>query len=165
MEQVVLLLGTNLGDKAKLLNLTIERIRHQIGEVSQQSHVYATPAWGFESDHEFYNQVVILHTRLAPENLLIELKKLELELGRDPLKKSTNGIYQDRLIDIDILFYGSQTFRSNQLDIPHPRLHLRKFTLVPLVEILPAFIHPVLEKSTQLLLNQCNDPINPTRVK
>lgn len=164
MAKAILLLGTNLGDKKGILIAAIDSLNLMVGEVSKQSNIYKTPAWGFESGNDFYNQVVIVHTQLSPENLLQQLKKLELELGRDPLKQSKKGVYQDRLIDIDILFYDDLIYHSEQLTVPHPRMHLRSFTLIPLNEFCSDYIHPALKKSIQTLVNECADEVVPIPV-
>lgn len=164
MAKVILLLGTNLGDKRSLLLSAIEQIGKLAGEVIEKSMVYKTPAWGYESGNEFYNQVILIHTFLSPEDLLQKLKKLELDLGRDPLKQSMHGVYQDRLIDIDILFYDKLIYTSKHLTIPHPRLHKRSFTLFPLEELCPEFIHPFLNKSINTLLLECEDLVVPVKL-
>lgn len=161
MEEVILLLGANLGDKNLILKQAIVEIDKEAGKVHRQSKVYQTPAWGFESGNTFYNQVIVISTKNPPHKLLSILKNIELNLGRNPLKKSINGIYQDRLIDIDILFYNQLILESRELTIPHPRLHLRKFTLVPLNDLFPDFIHPVFRKSIHILLENCTDVVVP----
>ncbi len=153
--RAVLLLGTNLGNKKENLETAIDAMKQQVGTFAQQSSVFITPPWGFESTNEFYNQVVVFNTELPPFDLLGELQKIEKQLGRTR-KTDANG-YQDRLIDIDILFYDDLVLETQRLTIPHPHLHKRRFTLEPLHEIFPDYIHPTLKKSIATLLSQCAD--------
>lgn len=164
MATVSLLLGANLGDTNQVFEQTIHHINNTVGEVQQISAAYKTPAWGFDSGNDFLNQVLVLSTLLAPEELLTKLKNIELTLGRDPHKKSVDGVYQDRLIDIDILFYDHIIYSSTSLIIPHPRLHLRKFTLVPLAGLMPDFIHPKLGHTIKKLLEVCTDTTHPEKI-
>lgn len=164
MAKVVLLLGGNLGNQLQIFNQAIQFMEDELGRIERSSSAYKTPAWGFKSGNDFLNQVIILSTDRKPENLLNRLKNIELELGRDPQKKSEEGIYQDRLIDIDILFYNDLVYSSPTLILPHPRLHLRKFTLVPLNDLLPEFVHPLFNKPIKTLLKECIDSTTPIRL-
>ncbi|HET9588690.1 MAG TPA: 2-amino-4-hydroxy-6-hydroxymethyldihydropteridine diphosphokinase [Anaerolineales bacterium] len=147
---VYLALGSNLGDRLANLKRAIAALSPQM-EVKAKSHVYETPPWGFEDQPKFLNQVIQVNTYLAPEPLLKHLKRLEVTLGR----KATfpNG---PRLIDIDILFYDDLVLNTPSLEIPHPRLHERGFVLLPLADIAPDWVHPVLKKSVGELLASCN---------
>lgn len=147
---VYLALGSNLGDRLANLKRAIAALSPQM-EVKAKSHVYETPPWGFEDQPKFLNQVIQVNTYLAPEPLLKHLKRLEVTLGR----KATfpNG---PRLIDIDILFYDDLVLNTPSLEIPHPRLHERGFVLLPLADIAPDWVHPVLKKSVRELLASCN---------
>lgn len=150
-ESIYLSLGTNLGDRC--LNLMKAR-DHLLPEVItlHASSVYATPPWGYEDQPEFLNQVIEVCTDLSPLALLSRLKAIEVEMGREETFR-----YGPRLIDLDILFYGEQVLEADSLQIPHPRLHERAFVLVPLQEIAPDFVHPVLGESITSLLSKLGD--------
>jgi 2-amino-4-hydroxy-6-hydroxymethyldihydropteridine diphosphokinase len=117
--------------------------------IIQASPIYITPPWGFEEQPDFLNQVLEVQTEIAPRPLLRYLKKIESKMGR--LKTFRNG---PRLIDIDILFYGQRVVKSSKLSIPHPRLHERAFVLVPLNDIAPDFVHPILNITVETMLSE-----------
>lgn len=144
LHEVYFGLGSNLGDKEANLNLAIEKIEEQIGEVFSISAFYITDPVGFDSENKFYNAVCASRTTLSVENTLEVSKGIEKEIGR--LKKSVNKQYTDRIIDIDILFYDDLILETENLIVPHPELHLRDFVLEPLKEIAPQLIHPIFEK-------------------
>lgn len=145
---VYLALGSNLGNRLSNLKNAVSNLPPQM-EVKKKSLVYETPPWGHTDQPHFLNQVVMVHTYMEPEDLLGHIKRLETVLGREPTFE--NG---PRVIDIDILFYDDVIIDSPPLVIPHPRLHQRGFVLVPLNEIDPEFVHPILGKSiSDLLLN------------
>ncbi len=154
MKQVILLLGTNLGDCLKNLNNTIVLLQEKNEKVIAVSSVYKTEPWGYKSENWFYNMVLKLETSLDVFSVFEKINGIEKFLGRTI--KSEKG-YSDRLMDIDILFYEDLIINRPELQVPHPRLHLRKFTLTPLVEICPDIIHPVLNKTIQKLFEECKD--------
>lgn len=129
-----LALGTNLGDKNINLLKAIAYIAERIGIFSAISSVYETQAWGYESENTFLNMVVAVETNLAPEVILKETQTIEKLIGRT---SKSNGSYQDRIIDIDIILYGDLVYKSETLQIPHPLFHKRDFVMNPLKEIAP----------------------------
>lgn len=153
-ENLVLLLGSNSGNRIEVLNKAISNIHQKLGKILQTSSVYESKAWGFEGN-DFLNQIVVVKTDKSSLDCLKITQEIEKHLGR--LNKSQNEIYENRLIDIDLLFHGDLVFQNEELTIPHPRIQDRRFTLVPLLELMPLFIHPQLKKSISQLLNDCTD--------
>jgi 2-amino-4-hydroxy-6-hydroxymethyldihydropteridine diphosphokinase len=145
---VYIALGTNLGDRLTNLHTAISSLLPEIN-VLAESHVYETPPWGYEDQPTFLNMVIKAETNLEPEPLLTYLKQLEVELGREQ-----NFRWGPRLIDLDILFYDDLVINTPPLIIPHPRLYERAFVLVPLVDVAPELIHPVLQRSVSQLLGE-----------
>lgn len=141
MALVYMSLGTNLGHKADNLKRAAEEINRRIGKVTSLSSVYETAPWGFNSENSFLNAALAVRTSLSPEEVLCLTQDIERGLGRT--HKSSNGIYSDRLIDIDILLYDDLVMHSRQLIIPHPHIENRLFVLDPLSEIAPHIIHPL----------------------
>lgn len=153
MKKVFLGIGSNLGDRELNLKETLEKIEKNIGPVLESSSVYETEPWGFESDNQFLNMVVKAETRLTPSGVLGAILMIEAFLGRTRGDKQ----YSSRIIDIDILLYEDTVIDEVSLKIPHPLMHERRFVLVPLCEIDPDLVHPVLKKNIATLLNLCED--------
>lgn len=138
-------LGTNQGNKKENLKRAIELLSLALGKYNSLSSFIETEPWGFESQNLFCNCVVEYTTALSPLELLDITESIEKELGRTT--KSSNGIYHDRIIDIDILLYDKEIIHNDRLTIPHPLIQERDFVLNPLCEIAPQAIHPVFDKS------------------
>jgi 2-amino-4-hydroxy-6-hydroxymethyldihydropteridine diphosphokinase len=152
MAKVFLLFGSNIGDRQGYINDAIVAVSYEIGSILKQSSIFETSAWGNTAQQSFYNTVAVVETKLLPQQLLSVILNIEKELGRERINK-----WEARVIDIDILYYDDLIFKSENLMIPHPLLHQRKFTLIPLVEIAPNYIHPELQLSNCQLLNCCID--------
>lgn len=145
MATVYLGLGANLGNKEANLRTAIYKLQERIGKQVSLSSFYETAPWGFESDHSFLNAAIGLETNLSPIEILHITQEIEKELGRT--KKSVNGSYSDRLIDIDILLYDTLVLQTPELTIPHPLMTERDFVMKPLIEIAGNVIHPTREKT------------------
>jgi 2-amino-4-hydroxy-6-hydroxymethyldihydropteridine diphosphokinase len=150
---VFLGLGTNLGDREAYLNKAIEFIGKSVGRIDSLSGIYETEPWGFQGENNFLNMVIKVHTDLKPAVLMKSLLRIEEQLGR--IRDSRE--YKSRTIDIDILLYSNLIINNSDLTIPHPMMQDRKFVLVPLCDIAPKMIHPVLNKTFGILLLECRD--------
>ncbi|MBD0402113.1 2-amino-4-hydroxy-6-hydroxymethyldihydropteridine diphosphokinase [Flammeovirga sp. EKP202] len=153
-KNIVLLLGANLGNKEETLRQAVMEINNDIGEVLSLSHFYETAAWGKEDQPSYYNQVLVCKTTMSPQDLLNTTQNIEHKLGR--VRKEKWGA---RIIDVDILFIESEVVSDENLKVPHPFIQERRFTLEPLTEILPNFVHPVLNQSLSDILLRCKDPL------
>jgi 2-amino-4-hydroxy-6-hydroxymethyldihydropteridine diphosphokinase len=153
MRRVFLGIGTNLGNRKNNLQSAVEKIGQHIGKVVHCSSVYETEPWGFETRNQFLNIVVEVKTNLKPSGVLDRLLMIESFLGR--LREGE--LYTSRIIDLDILLYNDQVIAKEALVIPHPRMHERKFVLVPLCEIASEVMHPTLKKTIKKLLKECRD--------
>jgi len=154
MNNVFLLLGSNLGDRRLLLQTAVTKIAERVGPVSEQSALYETQSWGKTGEPDYLNQVVFLKTQLSANKVLNEILEIETSMGRIRDEK-----WGSRLIDIDILFYNNEVIKQNDLEVPHPNLHKRRFTLEPLVEIAPELVHPLLNKTMLELKKDLTDDL------
>lgn len=154
MHTVYLLLGSNKGDRLKYLLLAKYYLKIEVGELLKTSAVYSTAPWGNIKQPTYLNQAILLKTEKTPFQLLRILQKIEKKL-----KRTNKHNYASRTIDIDILFYDSIILNAKNLQIPHPRLQLRNFTLLPLLELNQSYTHPVLQKSIEVLAKECNDTL------
>ena len=137
-------IGTNLGDREKNLRTAVELLTERVGELLACSSIYKSAPQGFVSENEFANIVAVYHTHYAPEEVLRITQQIEREMGRT--EKSVDGVYHDRVIDIDLLkayrghgpwAIGDEViYESNTLTLPHPRMQERDFVMIPLREIL-----------------------------
>jgi 2-amino-4-hydroxy-6-hydroxymethyldihydropteridine diphosphokinase len=153
MHTVIILLGGNEGDIKNTFQQCLSQIQTSGFTVEKQSYIYQSKAWGYESEKLFFNQALILQTNHNPQKALDIILDIEKSLGRT---RDIKPGYADRPIDIDIMF-DDQVISEKRLIIPHPRLHLRKFCLIPLNELVPDLQHPVLHKSIHQLLKICPD--------
>ncbi len=154
MINVFLLLGSNLGDRHAFMQQAIAHIETDIAPVLQVSAIYETQSWGKKDAPDYLNQVVLLQTDLPAQTILQKILAIELLLGRRREEK-----WGSRTIDIDILFYGDDIIDEPNLKVPHPELHKRRFTLEPLVELAPDFVHPLIKKNILLLKTELIDEL------
>ena len=154
-ESVFVLLGSNLGDRELLVNQASKMISERCGKIVAKSRLYESEPWGFKSEHWFLNQVVKIETALSPDDLMKELLEIEKELGRD--RSVPHEGYVSRPMDLDILYFGNEIIDTQMITAPHPRLHERRFTLLPLCDIAPDYVHPVMKKTNLKLLDECQD--------
>lgn len=152
LNTVYLLTGSNLGHRYKNLLLALYFIKEEVGTITKMSAIYESPSWGVLHKTKYLNQAICVQTGLSPYQLLHKLQKIEKYLGRKNKKQNA-----PRTLDIDVLFYNDLIFKTSDLEIPHPRLHLRRFTLLPLSEIAKSYTHPESGKSIEELLNSCKD--------
>ncbi len=156
MAIVYLSLGSNCGDRIGFVQQATSLLGAADGiTLIRTSAFYETEPWGMDSENWFVNAVVEIKTTLSPRHLLEECQRIEHQLGR---KRSDGKGYSDRTIDIDILFYNKDIINEEDLIIPHKFLHLRAFTLVPLLELIPNFEHPVLHKTITELHSDLENP-------
>lgn len=171
-----LLLGSNMGDKVSFLHKAVERLQQLSINPAVVSSIYESEPWGFNSKEWFLNQAVKIETDLDPQTLLDKILEIEKNLGRKRNPRGEWNVgsnagsnvgsdtgsegdlgYSSRTIDIDILLYEDLVINTADLKVPHPRMHLRRFVLMPLCEIAPDQIHPVLNQKISGLLEKCED--------
>ncbi len=153
--RVYLILGSNLGDRRAYLSAAERFIGRRMGKIRQRSRIYETQPWGVSDEQPLYlNRVLELSSSRSPRELLNIAHVIERELGRSPNSK---GLGRARTLDIDLLFYDDLVMSESDLQIPHARLHERRFVLQPLLDIAPHFKHPVFGKTVEELLQICTD--------
>ncbi|GAO30064.1 2-amino-4-hydroxy-6-hydroxymethyldihydropteridine pyrophosphokinase [Geofilum rubicundum JCM 15548] len=152
--KALILLGGNIGETKRLMQMARNEMDRLAGKVTRESAMYESAAWGFEADQNFLNQVLEMTTKLKPVDLLHLLQKIEKDLGRT---RSPGSGYASRGIDIDILFLDDLVMETKELTVPHPRLHQRRFTLMPLNEQWPDWVHPTIGVTVKELLARCSD--------
>ncbi|MBN1340979.1 MAG: 2-amino-4-hydroxy-6-hydroxymethyldihydropteridine diphosphokinase [Bacteroidales bacterium] len=155
MNTVYLLTGANEGCREEALQKAITEIDNEAGKVETASGIYETQPWGMDNGGKFLNQALKVSTRLSAYELIGIILQMENKMGR-----IRTDHYQNRTIDIDILFYNRIVINTPELTIPHPLIQERRFVLIPLAEIAPGFIHPVFGISVNEMLKRCRDPLS-----
>lgn len=159
MNKAYLLLGSNEGDRLQWLSKGVDLIRNS-STVTEVSAIYSTAAWGIEDQPDFLNIAIAISTPLAPLELLQEVLSIEQTLGRQRTIK-----WGQRILDIDILFYNDDVIKEPNLSVPHPFIQYRRFALAPMNDIAPQLIHPILNKSIQQLLQDCEDKLEAQKTQ
>lgn len=154
LNTLYLLIGGNIGDRMANLQKAKEWIEKKIGHILKESAIYETEAWGNQNQPSFLNQAIIAKSQVSASQTMEAILEIEKQMGRQRNQK-----FDPRTIDIDILFYNDAIINEHHLTIPHPEIQNRKFVLIPLKEIAPLFIHPVLRKTITHLLQECTDPL------
>lgn len=154
--RVFLLLGGNIGQPTITFKQTLVKIDLKFKRINLSS-VYRTAAWGMEKAPDFHNQVVELYADCSANELLAQVLDWEREAGRFREEEHRQG-YQNRVLDIDILYFDQQLINRPKLQVPHPRLHKRRFALVPMAEIAPQWLDPARKKTVSQMLDECKDP-------
>ena len=148
MSEVIISLGANLGDREMYLMRAIKGVE-SLGQLIDISDIWESEPWGYTRQPSFQNAIALILTTLPPQRLLKELKRMEVELGRVDRFR-----WGPREIDLDIIDYNKVVLRTRALQLPHPRLHLRAFVLLPLSQVKPDWRHPVTGESLQQLLTR-----------
>lgn len=154
MNTIYILLGANLGNPIKQMDCADKLLNKKLGKVIARSSYYESEAWGVEDQPIFYNKILCIETHYSPLESLHICQEIELELGRIRSEK-----WGARIIDIDILYYNNDIISSETLSIPHPYIHLRNFTLLPLTELAPNYVHPEFNKTNMELLLDSEDKL------
>lgn len=149
-------LGANKDDRVVFLKCAFQAICEDLLANAQASDVYESPAWGGVATSPFLNAVVVGETDWKPPAIVNFLKTLEKDLGRTPAPR-----YADREIDLDLLVYGTETWESDGVVVPHPELEKRAFVLVPLVQVWPDWVHPKTGNSAKKSLENLGNPVLP----
>jgi 2-amino-4-hydroxy-6-hydroxymethyldihydropteridine diphosphokinase len=152
--QVVIGLGSNMGDRFASLSRALVFLKEEAGTILAASSVWETEPWGFEADEQFLNMVVVLRTKMQPGQLMQLFRSIEGRMGR---MRNQGGRYESRIIDIDILLWENRVISIPGLEVPHPKLADRRFVLEPLCEVAPDAVHPVTGLTAREMLSLCDD--------
>ena len=155
MEHTIILhLGSNMGDRKQNLWIGFRGIDQNIGKIVSASKIYNTEPWGKEDQEDYLNAAVQLTSDLPPEEVLKQSREIEMEAGSTEKEK-----WGKRILDIDLLFYDDRVIQEENLKVPHPFVHKRNFVLVPLMDIIPFYRHPQLNRTIEELYLSCRDPL------
>jgi 2-amino-4-hydroxy-6-hydroxymethyldihydropteridine diphosphokinase len=159
MNELVLVLGGNIGDRFHYLEKCVEMLEKRIGNIKKQSSIYETAPWGTSEQQDYLNQALVIETELSPFECLEKCLQIENELDR---KRTVR--WGERTIDVDMIFYNNLIINTKNLELPHPRYHLRNFVLVPLLEIIPNKTCPELDLKISEIAKNCKDPLPVKKV-
>ncbi len=159
MNKLYLLLGSNMGNSYEQLAEAKKHLAKELGIVMRQSKLYQTAAWGKRNQPDFLNQVIVLQTKRDAATCMNYILEIEHKMGRIRTRKNA-----PRMIDIDILYFNKEILNLPHLTVPHPAIQDRRFVLIPLNELAPRFIHPVLNKSNHELLQDCPDQLDVKKI-
>ncbi len=154
MNKIFLITGGNIGNRKKNLETAAVLIEKQIGRIIQSSKIYETDAWGITEQAAFYNQIHLVESKFSAEEILHKILKIEEKMGRVRTIKNAA-----RIIDIDILFFNDEIINEPNLNVPHREIINRRFVLMPMNELAPEMIHPVVKKNIHELLENCKDEL------
>jgi 2-amino-4-hydroxy-6-hydroxymethyldihydropteridine diphosphokinase len=154
MNKAYLLIGGNLGDRFANLSVAQKLIQQKLGIISQASSIYETAAWGYAAQPDFLNQAFCIETSYNAFELMSQILLLEKEMGR-----ARDIPMGPRIIDIDIIYFNNEIINEASLIVPHPKITDRRFVLLPIQEIAPDYLHPILLKSNTILLKECGDSL------
>ena len=152
MNIIYIQIGSNIGDRKSNIQKSMLQIETKLGKICRSSKIYESSPWGYTKQKDFLNSVIKVESDFSPFKTLEILQEIENNLGRVRKKK-----WDERIIDLDILFFNKQIINAVNLTIPHQYIQERNFVLVPLNEIAPSYKHPRYKKSISCLLNECKD--------
>jgi 2-amino-4-hydroxy-6-hydroxymethyldihydropteridine diphosphokinase len=158
--QVILSLGSNQGNRLENIEHCIDLLHQEVGTVVKVSSLFESDSWGFSSD-SFYNCAVLIHTHKNPQKLLKNILKVEKKLGR---VRTESSDYQPRVIDVDMISFDDEIIESESLQIPHKHLQDRLFVLLPMMEVVSDWTHPISQKSISDILKECKDEGNCVKI-
>lgn len=158
---VIVGLGSNIGDRKAFLARALDMIGKEAGRIVASSSVWETEPWGFDAEELFLNMVIALDTSIDPPHLIQRFRSIEGRMGRPKAEGKRGlagrGIYESRIIDIDILLWGDRVISIPGLEVPHPKIADRRFVLIPLCEVAPGAVHPVTGLTATEMLDMCDD--------
>jgi 2-amino-4-hydroxy-6-hydroxymethyldihydropteridine diphosphokinase len=157
---VYILLGGNLDDREENLRRARVYIEVELGKILRRSSIYETASWGIKEQPDFLNQVLLVETKFSAEEMMQKILGIENKMGRIRTEKNAS-----RIIDIDILFFNDEVIHAIGLTVPHPEIENRKFVLVPLNEIAPDLLHPVLQLTIKDILSTSKDQLEVKRLE
>lgn len=155
MAIVYMCLGSNMGDRFNLIQNAVNLFSLSDScDIIRTSALYETEPWGYKEQDWFLNVVVEMKTSLSPDELLAKSQEIERFLGRD---RTAEVRWGERIIDADIIFYGKEIINTEKLTIPHKHMHKRAFVLVPMLELIPDFVHPVMNKTITQIYDELEE--------